>query len=47
MKDRKALKFVVPMVVFSNANVNIDSNPVSGVYVLARKTLLNCLESLE
>jgi uncharacterized membrane protein len=47
MKDRKALKFVVPMVVFANADVDIASNSVSGVYVLAGKNLLTCLQSLE
>jgi hypothetical protein len=47
MKDRKALKFVVPMVVFSNADVDVASNLVSGVYVLAGKSLLTWLQSLE
>lgn len=41
----KNLKFVTPMIAFSNARVEISSNPVAGVYVVSKSTLMSCLRS--
>lgn len=40
----RQLPFVQPMVVFSNAQVNLDQ-PVAGVYVVGRADLIRCLRS--
>ncbi|HEY9616144.1 MAG TPA: nuclease-related domain-containing protein [Microcoleaceae cyanobacterium] len=47
MKERRGLKFVTPIVVFSDATVNIMGNPIAGVHVLHRHNLLDCLRTLE
>lgn len=46
MKELKSLKFVTPIVAFSNANVRVGREPVAGVYVLGVSELLPCLRSL-
>ena len=47
MKNRKELRFVTPIVVFSAASVEVSTNPISGVYVLGKETVLSQLRSLE
>lgn len=47
MKDKKELRFVTPIVVFSAANVEISTNPINHVYVLGKENLLNQLRSLD
>lgn len=47
MKERRGLKFVTPVLVFSDATVKIMDNPIAGVHVLHRHNLLDCLHTLE
>lgn len=47
MKNKKKLRFVTPIVVFSAASVEITANPIAHVYVLGKETLLSQLRSLE
>ena len=47
MKEQKGLRFVTLIVVFSAASVEINTNPISYVYVLSKETLLSRLRSLE
>jgi hypothetical protein len=45
MAKLKNLRFVTPMIAFSNARVKVGSNPVAGVYVVSKSTLMPCLRS--
>jgi hypothetical protein len=47
IKELKGLRFVTPIVVFSNAKVDGVSNPIAGVHVLEKATLLSYLRSLD
>jgi hypothetical protein len=47
IKELKGLRFVTPIVVFSNAKVDGISNPIAGVHVLEKATLLSYLRSLD
>jgi hypothetical protein len=47
MKDKKGLRFVTPIVVFSAAKVEVTANPIAHVYVLGKENLLSQLRSLE
>jgi Nuclease-related domain len=44
IKELKQLKFVVAIVAFSRAKVQVGSNPVAGVYVLGVQELLHYLQ---
>lgn len=46
MKRAKGLPYVIPMVAFSQARVEIAENPIAGVYVVTKQNLLACLRSL-
>lgn len=46
IKELKQLRFVTPIVAFSNARVNVGKEPIEGVYVVGKQELLNCLRSL-
>lgn len=47
IKDKKGLRFVTPIVVFSAASVEISANPINYVYVLSKENVLSQLRSLE
>lgn len=46
IRDLKQVRFVTPLLVFANATVEIATNPVAGVHVIAKSQLINCLQTL-
>ncbi|MBD2097077.1 NERD domain-containing protein [Trichocoleus sp. FACHB-591] len=46
MKKLKRLTFVTPVVAFSQARVEVEQNPIAGVYVVGKQDLVRCLRSL-
>ncbi len=46
MKKLKQLSFVTPVVAFSQAKVEVEQNPIVGVYVVGKQNLVRCLRSM-
>jgi hypothetical protein len=46
IKKLKQLSFVTPVVAFSQARVEVEQNPIAGVYVVGKQDLVKCLRSL-
>jgi hypothetical protein len=46
VKKQKSLSFVTPIIAFSDANVSVTSDKISGVYVVGKDRLMKLLQSL-
>lgn len=47
MQKQSGATFVTPMILFSNAWLEIPPKPIAGVYVVGKHNVLKCLKSLE